>query len=145
MEPIFREANAADANAIQKLFPHWKNVAKRIAQENRQRFVAELEGKVVGHVAVEFHSGTKEHIATMQSIIVLPEHRGKGIGIGLEKYAIAQLAPKIVMVVGRVSAENRASLVIQKKLGFKKYGFLEKGSKNGKKLEDAMLFVKRLK
>ena len=55
-------------------------------------------------------------------LYVFPEHRRKGYASALEKYLIAKAMEKGIVPYGQIEADNRASLLLQKKIGMTQAG-----------------------
>ena len=144
MKADYRVAEEKDTAGLKKIFPCWKNIKERLKQKNRIRYVAVVGGEIVGHIAVKLGSKPKKHIAKLESLSILPKFRRQGIGIGLEQFAIENLPHYVQLVTCSVNAENVASLELHKKIGFKEYGALEKGSFAEGKFSDCILLVKKL-
>jgi len=121
----FRPVSLTDFQQLEKFFPKWKKksllkkIHKSISDENDNRFVAVLNGTIIGHVRTRIFQRKKKKIALLQSLFVLPEFRAKGIGLAIEKHALSQLSPQIELVYGYVLKGNKASIKLHKKLGFK--------------------------
>lgn len=59
-----------------------------------------------------------EHLeGSMGLLFVLPEYRHRGFGTALEHHQIARMLEQGIVPFGQVAADNRASLLLQKKLG----------------------------
>ena len=148
--PEIREIEESDLAGFQQLFPHWKagNVQKKLGKTLKskrvKRFVAELDGKIVGHIKCVPSRGRHSHITKLYSLAVLPEHREKGIGTALTQYAEKQMPERIKLVVFQVQAGNEKAIQLYKKLGYKQYGFLEKGSIVEGKMMDNLLMKKEI-
>jgi [ribosomal protein S18]-alanine N-acetyltransferase len=84
----------------------------------RERFVvASVDGLVVGYVIA-----MKGREGSIQSIAVLPEHRGKGIGEMLMRRAIDHLAGKSERVSLLVDAGNGSAIRLYRRLSFAETG-----------------------
>jgi len=84
----------------------------------RERFVvASLDGLVVGYVIA---TGGRE--GSIQSIAVLPENRGKGIGEELLRSAIDHLAGRSERVTLLVDAGNGSAIRLYRRLSFTETG-----------------------
>lgn len=132
------------------LYPNWKreHVLKKIQDtinKKDYRFIAKNEGVIVGHVKINLKKSIHEHIAELSSLIVLPEFRRKGIGLNLMKFTLTKIPKKIKLVTLAVDNKNKKAINLYKKLGFKKYGLLKKGSKINGKFVNNYLMVKEMK
>ncbi|MEM4662878.1 MAG: GNAT family N-acetyltransferase [Candidatus Diapherotrites archaeon] len=119
------KAKIEDVDGISKLFPHWgyeltkKRVIRSFFSENEIRFVAKIDNEIVGHILVRYNYIGDMKVAKLQSLIVASQHRNKGIGTEVVKYALSNLKHNTKKVISQVSEKNAASLRIFKKLGFK--------------------------
>lgn len=143
-----REANLSDAEALTRLYPHWSielaelRIARALESEYEKRYVAEVCGRVVGHLLVRFERGTHKHLATFYSLIVSPEYRKKGIATKLVELAISKLPENVEVVLAQVQHDNKASLALFKKLGFEQYGLLKDAWKKEESYKDNVLLKK---
>lgn len=94
----------------------YKTKIKRyITQSNRQVFVYEDDGEVVG-----FHLiATEDNIVYLRGIFVHPLHRGRGIGMTLFKEPLKMVQSSQVVKL-KVLKKNTRALEM-----YKKYGFVE--------------------
>ena len=104
--------------------------------------VAELEGEVLGWASLSAWSDRCAYSGTGElSVYVEETARGKGLGTALMK-AILQVSKEsgFHTVVGRVCSENKGSLRLCDKLGFRSIGtMLEVGQKFGRVLDVVMV------
>ena len=145
-----REIVKEDLSGFGELFPNWKpgsaekKLKKTLASKKIKRFVAISKGKIIGHAKCILGKGRHIHIAELYSLVVLPEHRGKGIGTSLIQHTEEQMPDQIKLVVFQVQADNENAINLYKKLGFEQYGFLEKASLVDGKLADNILMKKEI-
>ena len=102
--------------------------------------VAEIDGKVVGYVAVLFRAGT--FVARVYSIAVDPAYRGRGVAQGL--IAGAEQAARVRgsrSLRLEVRASNKAALSLYERAGFT---FLERKPGYYQNDEGALRLEKRL-
>jgi ribosomal protein S18 acetylase RimI-like enzyme len=144
----FVELNDSSLNLINEvhaLFPHWKraSVQKKLAATRRKkdrRFVAISNGKVIAHVRVIMGKSIHKHRAQILSLVVSNSMRRKGIGTKLMKFVIKELSGKKSLLILEVDKNNLPAIKLYKKLGFKKYGLLEKASiVSGKSVDNVLM------
>lgn len=132
------ESDLTTLDALAKLFPHWKrnSLQKKIKETisgKDYRFIAVNEGNIIGHLKVSFGKGLHKHRADFSSLIVDLEYRHNGVGTSLVEYALKNLPKQVSLVLLATDAKNKNAISLYKKLGFKKYGVLDKASiLNGK-------------
>jgi len=132
-----------------KLFPHWRRVSlqKKIKETlggKDLRFVALHEGKIIGHLKVSFGKGLHKHRVEFSSLLVDSSYRHAGVGTTLVEYTLKNLPKEILLVLLAVDTKNKTAFSLYKKLGFKKYGLLNKASLVNGKLVDNYLLKKEL-
>lgn len=141
LNPTYREWNLDDTNEIQKvLFNTWlasyadfipvtdiqwyfnnyyseANFAQLFEEKESIGFVAEVKSHIVGYARMKFNH--EHQRCYLESLYVLPEFQGKGIGMGLlmtvEKTAKEHAYNQIWL---GVMEQNVPSLEWYKKLGF---------------------------
>lgn len=100
--------------------------------------VAEVKGRVVGFAALTPHSAKPGYRHTaMNSVYVEPAARGQGVGRALLA-ALVRRAREIGVhvIIASIDAENEASLLLHRELGFRKVAHLhEVGWKFGRWLD----------
>jgi len=127
----FEEKDVAFAYKLDKI-EQWgdtrNDIERMFSYEPAGCFVAEINGKPVGHV----FSISYGHLGWIGLLIVKAEHRGKGIGTLLTKRAINYLLNKGVKTI-RLEAVSKIVNLYQK-LGFvdEYYSLRFKGVSNGK-------------
>ena len=142
LQPTYRQWTLDDTNDIQKvLFNTWLasyadfipvtdiqwyfnnyyaegNFAQLYEEKESIGFVAEVKNNIVGYARMKFNH--EHQRCYLESLYVLPEFQGKGIGMGLlkvvEKTALQHSYQQIWL---GVMEQNVPSLEWYKKLGFK--------------------------
>ncbi len=148
---ILRDIEARDASALVELYPHWGNqlarrrIERTMLFRGERRIVAEISGKTIAHVKIDYGSGVHSHIARIYSLIVAKEHRGKGIARALLEKAINEMPAGIEIVTLETQADNAPARSLFEKLGFEEYGFLENAWKKGNEYKDNVLYKKVLR
>ncbi len=149
MTPLtIRTAQEKDAVSLSMLYPHWgierckKRIKNSLALDSQLRLVAELDGKVVGHIYVKIGQMHHSHIATIYSLMVKPGQRGKGIATKLVKKAIELLPRETEILLLQTQCDNTAAQELFKKLGFEEYGYLPKAFKRDGKYKDNILMYR---
>ena len=128
-----KESDLNTIDELHALFPRWKrkSLIKKLKETfngKDLRFVAQKKGRIVAHLMYRQGEDKHSHRAEMSSLIVLKNERGKGVASALIKYSLKRLPKKVSLVLLAVDKKNRPALSLYKKLGFKKYGYLEKAS-----------------
>lgn len=115
-----RDAKIQDVQDIYSLINYYAGKGEllprekeEIAENIRNFFVAEIEGKIVGCVSVKFYD---EKLVEIRSLAVLEEYKGVGIGKSLIQYVISLLKE---LGVEKVFTLTRVPDF------FKKFGFVE--------------------
>ena len=136
-------------NEYKLLYPNWDKtkILRKINNTLKGkdiRFVAKRAGKIIGQVKVSLGKGIHSHRAELTSLIVLPMERGKGIGKAIMVYAMASLPKEIELALLSVDSKNKSAINLYKKMGFKKYGLLKKGSKIDGEYKNNIMLEKRI-
>lgn len=105
-------------------------------------WIAEEDGETVGFVIVAWGSSVRADGGYLQTIEVLPEWRGRGIGeklLGLAEIS-AWSANSDTMAL-HVDAENEAAIILYEKCGYRRRGRKENYYARGRA---ALLYTKQL-
>jgi GNAT superfamily N-acetyltransferase len=111
-----REVPAEDHDSFIARFQSWYESNQHVA------LVAELEGQVVGMAWLAFVSRLPDPgaeaatQADLQSVYVVPEHRGRGLGTQLVNAALAHAAQRHVRRVTVLAGQR--SMTLYQRLGF---------------------------
>ncbi|MDD3083647.1 MAG: GNAT family N-acetyltransferase [Candidatus ainarchaeum sp.] len=143
------ENSLKEINELQKIFPNWtrESSIKKIRSTIRGkdfRFVVKKNEEIIAHVKFLKKKSIHEHIAEMTSLIVNSSERRKGIATKLINFSIEKLPKKIKLITLAVDSKNKNAINLYKKIGFKKYGLLKKGSKIREKYVNNCLMVKEV-
>ncbi len=143
------DSDLTTIDQLGKLFPHWKRTSlmkkiKETLNGKDLRFVAMHEGKIIGHLKVCFGKGLHKHRVEFSSLIVDSTYRCAGVGTNLVEFALKNLPKNISLVLLAVDTKNKVAFNLYKKLGFKKYGLLNKASVVKEKFVDNYLLKKDL-
>ena len=143
------DSDLTTIDQLGKLFPHWKRTSlqkkiKETLKGKDYRFIAVCEGRIIGHLKVFFGKGLHKHRVEFSSLIVDFSHRREGVGTSLVEFALKSLPKNISLVLLAVDTKNKSAFNLYKKLGFKKYGLLNKASILNGKLVDNYLMKKEL-
>jgi len=88
--------------------------------DSKGRFVAELDGTVIGTVHAELDPEDPDRVGFMIPVRVLREHRRQGIGLALARRGLESLRERgVVKVQAAVRDENAAGRALLARLGFK--------------------------
>ena len=109
------------------------------------RIVAELNGKIVGWIALSLVSGRCVYAGVAEvSIYISAQHRGQKIGYQLLKQVIAESeANNIWMLQSGIFLENASSIKIHESLGFRNIGYREKMGKMNGVWRDVLILERR--
>ncbi len=80
--------------------------------------VAEFQQRIVGFCALSL----KPEMNQMQSIYILPEHTGRGIGTLMWEFALSKLSGREKPTIVHVATYNKKAIAFYMKLGFKDNG-----------------------
>ena len=156
MELVLRTAQLKDAEAIQKIYAHHVlngtasfDTVPRSLTETREKIssvgaqgwpfiVAESSGIVVGYAyATQFRERAAYASTCENSIYVLADQRGNGIGAALLKELVQQAtACGFRQMIAVIGGGEPASIAVHQKLGFTHAGLMKSvGRKKGKWLD----------
>ena len=94
--------------------------------EKRPLWVLKRDGRIIAWISLRPFYGRPAYGATAEvSVYVAPEHQGEGIGTRLLRAVIGK-CPQLGVstLLGFVFAHNDASMKMNDKLGFERWGFL---------------------
>ena len=102
------------------------DIAARLAPDSaRIQFGAFIDGALAGTVCLRREDGLKEmHRALILGMIVLPEHRGRGVGKALLEHALvcARSMPGLRQIALAATAGNQAAIGLYQACGFVPWG-----------------------
>lgn len=108
-------------------------------QGNHPLIVAECEGRVLGYASLStFNAKAAYDTSTELSVYVHKDARGKGLGRLLTETILRMATedPRTHRVYSLVTADNKASIALHEKLGFRLVGTItEAGTKFGRWLD----------
>jgi L-amino acid N-acyltransferase YncA len=112
-----------------------------------QRLVAELLGEVVGWAALSPASQRRCYAGVVENSVYVAEHvRGRGVGRTLLEALIAQSeGAGIWMIQTSIFPENRASLALHERCGFRVVGTRERIAKRDGVWRDTVFLERRSK
>ena len=133
-----------------RFFPYvnfsFETITERLATNSVKYLVAEYDGHTVGFADVEFteagqanisttfhHEQSKEKIAKILGLAVVPEFQGQGIGTMLLKKLLSKAKKKASKAFMLVAEDNHGAQQIYYDNGFEKQGILER-ELGGKKI-----------
>ncbi len=141
---IFGEGVATGQATFETSIPIWEEWdAAHLAAH---RFVAELDGEVVGWVAVVPYSRRKVYRGVgEESVYVAERARGRGVGRALLEAVIASArAGGLWTLQAGIFPENAASLELHRRLGFREVGVRERIGRLDGVWRDVVLLELRL-
>ncbi len=123
---IYGQGIATGVATFELVVPEWR--AWTTSHRRDCRFVARLNGRIVGWTAVARYSSRDVYTGVAwESIYVDGVARGRGIGLALlEVLILATEAAGIWTLIAGVQAENTASLVLHDRAGFRRIGVQER-------------------
>jgi phosphinothricin acetyltransferase len=123
---IYGEGIATGIATFETVTPEWR--AWHAAHRRDCRFVARLDGRVVGWTALARYSSREVYAGVAwESIYVRESARGHGVGRALLETLIpASEASGVWTLIAGVQAENVASLALHGRAGFRRIGVQER-------------------
>ena len=144
MAAIFAEGIATGHATFETVVPAWE--AWDAAHLSEHRLVAELDGEVVGWVAVvpysrrDVYSGVGE-----ESVYVSKAARGQGVGRALLEAVVASArSGGLWTLQAGIFPENEASLALHRAFGFREVGVRERIGRLDGRWRDVVLLELRL-
>lgn len=132
-------------NTSQLPFLSSAHVAGLFSDSEHYTLVAEIEGKVVGHVTLFLTGKVRERHCASIAIAVHPNSQGTGVGKSLMIEALSQADNwlNLVRVELEVHSDNLSAASLYEKVGFEKEGIKRLSTfKNGRYID--MLIMSRL-
>jgi L-amino acid N-acyltransferase YncA len=140
---IYMEGIATGNATFETGAPEWEEWdSKHLADA---RLVAEADGAVAGWAALSPVSSRKVYSGVAEiSIYIAAAMRGRGVGNALMAAAVAESEAKGYWTLrSGVFPENRASLALHRKFGFRIMGTQERIGKMGDRWRDVVLLERR--
>ncbi len=123
---IYAEGIATGVATFETVVPEWR--AWTASHRRDCRFVARLDGRVVGWTAVARYSSRAVYAGVAwESVYVAASARGRGVGAALLAALIpASEASGIWTLIAGVQANNGPSLALHERAGFRRVGIQER-------------------
>ncbi len=123
---IYGQGIATGVATFETVVPEWR--AWTASHRRDCRFVARLDGRVVGWTAVARYSSREVYAGVAwESIYIDAAARGSGVGAALIAALIpATEAAGIWTLIAGAQAENAASLALHERAGFRRIGVQER-------------------
>jgi len=123
---IYGQGIASGIATFETVVPEWR--AWTGSHRRDCRFVARLDGRVVGWTALARYSSREVYAGVAwESVYVDASARGNGVGAALLQALIpASEAAGIWSLIAGVQAENAASLALHERAGFRRIGVQER-------------------
>jgi phosphinothricin acetyltransferase len=123
---IYGQGIAAGIATFETIVPEWR--AWNASHRRDCRFVARLDGRVVGWTALARYSSRDVYAGVMwESVYVDAAARGRGVGGALLATVIpASEAAGIWTLIAGVQANNAPSLALHERAGFRRIGVQER-------------------
>jgi L-amino acid N-acyltransferase YncA len=141
---IYGEGIATGVATFDTSVPEWR--AWSASHRRDCRFIARLDGRVVGWTAVARYSSRDVYAGVVwESVYVAAAARGRGVGAALLGALIpATEAAGIWTLIAGVQANNTASLALHERAGFRRLGVQERvGRDPTGRWRDVILFERR--
>ena len=141
---IYGQGIAARVATFETVVPEWR--AWNASHRRDCRFVARLDGRVVGWTAVARYSSREVYAGVAwESVYVDASARGRGVGAALLAALIpASEASGIWTLIAGVQANNPASLALHERAGFRRIGVQERvGRDVAGRWQDVVLLERR--
>lgn len=141
---IYGQGIATGVATFQTAVPEWR--AWHASHHRECRFVARLDGRVVGWTALARYSSREVYAGVAwESVYVDESARGRGIGAALLAAVIpASEAAGIWTLIAGVQANNPSSLALHERAGFRRIGVQERiGRDAGGAWRDVILLERR--
>jgi L-amino acid N-acyltransferase YncA len=141
---IYGQGIATGVATFETVIPAWR--AWHASHHRDCRFVARLDGRVVGWTALARYSSRAVYGGVAwESVYVDASARGHGVGLALLEALIpASEAAGVWTLIAGVQAENIASLALHERAGFRRIGVQERlGRDAGGRWRDVVLLQRR--
>jgi L-amino acid N-acyltransferase YncA len=141
---IYGQGIATGIATFETAVPEWR--AWHASHRRECRFVARLDGRIVGWTALARYSSREVYAGvSWESVYVDALARGRGVGRALLAVLIpASEASAVWTLIAGVQAENAASLALHESAGFRRIGIQERiGRDAGGTWRDVVLLERR--
>jgi phosphinothricin acetyltransferase len=141
---IYGQGIASGFATFETVVPEWR--AWSASHRRDCRFVARLDGRIVGWTAVARYSSREVYAGVAwESVYVDEAARGRGVGAALLAVLIpASEASGIWTLIAGVQANNAVSLVLHQRAGFRRIGIQERiGRDASGRWQDVVLLERR--
>ena len=119
-------------------------ILSSVEKDRMVSVVAELDGRLIGHVEVVKKQGYSSHVGIL-GISIIQGYRGTGIGQELMLEAEAQAKRLGVELIELdVYERNKCAIHVYKKTGYKIIGKISKDIKRGDRYLDTLIMVKEI-
>lgn len=145
VKSIHEEGIATGDATFEAEAPDWEKWDKTHLKDCR--FVAKLQNNIVGWIALSPASDRCAYNGVAEvSLYIKESHRGQGIGKALLLAAIEE-SERIGLwtLQSDIFPENKASIALHKKCGFREFGIREKIGYMNEKWRDVVLMERRSK
>lgn len=138
--PEVRDVSCFDAPVSRQMLADYLiGYSADISRDRQLRLIAEVDGEAAG--AVDLYDYSACHSRAMVGVAVLPEWRGKGVGLAMLTHAAEYCRIKLSLhqLCAFVARYNEPSLRLFAAAGFKTSGCLRSWIKRGSAYEDAVI------
>lgn len=141
---IYLQGISTRNSTFETIIPDWDDWNENHLKHSR--FVAEANGQVVGWIALSPYSRRVVYQGVAEiSIYIDPSFNGRGIGSELMKIVMKSAVENHCwMLQASTFPENKASIGLHKKFGFREVGYRERIAQLDGKWRNVVLLEKRL-
>jgi phosphinothricin acetyltransferase len=143
---IYAEGIATGDATLEREAPDWDHFDRSHRHDCRLVARRSRKGSVVGWVALTAYSGRRVYSGVAwESVYVAAEARGQGVGRALLEALIrASEAAGFWTLLAGIMAENRASLALHGRCGFRRVGVMRAVGRDGRDVwRDVVLMERR--
>lgn len=142
---IYAEGIATGFATFEKVVPAWEDWDKNHLE--KCRLVAEEKGRILGWAALSPVSSRCVYGGVAEvSVYVGRNARGRGVGMALMHLLISESeAAGLWTLQSGIFPENKASIVLHERVGFRKIGVRERVGKLDGEWKDNVIFERRSK
>jgi RimJ/RimL family protein N-acetyltransferase len=127
------------------LITGFSDLYREIKARSAKSLVLEADGHVVGLCSIRLSGSTHAQHTADLTYYVIKQYRGKGMGTELVKESLKDVPKKCEIITAGTHSNNKASIALLKKFGFKRVAFMPGFSKRGKTYLNVEEYYKKVK